>query len=346
MARQNSYQLTKLSCPRCSGGYLKKVSGRDTANSEMLCCQSCAAEYPVVDGIPQLLKDPSLFTHLEAIDYDDHHNIDDVRREKVARDWRQVFDQSKPVYGDVLEIGSGTGQLTWGLAHRFPFMSVSACDISTKFLQQAAGVVGESKVPVRYYACDANFLPFRDGSFDMVVGHSVLHHFIDYQKIIHHLGRLLRPGGQAIFYEPVLQGKMIIAFLADMMRRIERRTKWGVLTEKDDDRINHMTRHIMKAKWIGNDRARLEKIEDKYVFDINAMMRLAHEAGFSSLQHINQELPEKGFIHYVNQHLLMEGIAAKKIQQFEFVTNSYMATMGEMLPDSMATPMGYFVFKK
>jgi ubiquinone/menaquinone biosynthesis C-methylase UbiE len=264
----------------------------------------------------------------------------------VARDWKQVFDQTKPVYGDVLEIGSGTGQLTWGLAHRFPFMSVSACDISTKFLQKAAGVVGESKVPVRYHACDANFLPFRDGSFDLVVGHSVLHHFIDYKKIIHRLSKLLRPGGQAIFYEPVLQGKMIIACLADMMRRIERRTKWGVLTEQDDERINHMTRHIMKAKWIGDNRERLEKMEDKYVFDIEEMRSLAHEAGFSSLQHINQELPEKGFIHYVNQHLLMEGIAPKKIQQFEFVTNSYMSTMGEMFPNNIATPMGYFIFKK
>lgn len=346
MPAYKPYLLTILACPRCGDGCVKKAKAKKSNGTIKLYCVACSEEYPVVDGVPQLLKDPSLFTHLEAMDYDDHHNIDDVRREKVARDWKQVFDQSKPVFGDVLEIGSGTGQLTWGLAHRFPFMSVSACDISTKFLQKAAGVVGEGGAPVRYYACDANFLPFRNSSFDLVVGHSVLHHFIDYQKIIHHLAKLLRPGGQAIFYEPVLQGKMIIAAVADMMRRIERRTKWGVLTEEDDERINHMTRHIMKAKWIGHDRERLEKIEDKYIFDINDMRLLAQEAGFSSLQHVNQEMPEKGFRHYVNQHLLMEGIAPKKIQQFEFVTNSYMSTMGEMFPGSVATPMGYFIFKK
>jgi hypothetical protein len=39
----------------------------------------------------------------------------------------------------------------------------------------------------------------------------------------------------------------------------------------DDERINHMTRHIMKAKWIGDNRERLEKMEDKYVFDIDEM---------------------------------------------------------------------------
>ncbi len=334
------YLLTVLACPRCGDGCIKSVT------NEELQCQSCNEKYTVVDGIPQLLKDPSAFTFLEAIDYDDHHNIDDVRREKVARDWRQVFDQTKPVYGDVLEIGSGTGQLTWGLAHRFSFMSVSACDISTGFLQKAAGVVGESKVPVRYHACDANFLPFRDGSFDLVVGHSVLHHFIDYKKIIHRLSKLLRPGGQAIFYEPVLQGKKIIAFVGDLMRRIERRTEWGVLSEADDKRINHMTRHIMKAKWIGGDRERLEKIEDKYIFDIHEMRELAKEAGFSGMEHRNVEMTEKGYRHYVNQHLLMEGLAPETIQQFAFIANSYMSTIGEMTPKDMITPMGYFIFKK
>ncbi|MFO1347849.1 MAG: methyltransferase domain-containing protein [Pseudomonadales bacterium] len=346
MAIRKSYQLTVLVCPRCEGGCLKAVGNESHDVDEVLCCQTCRETYSVVDGIPQLLKDPSLFTHLEAIDYDDHHNIDDVRREKVARDWKQVFDQSKPVYGDVLEIGSGTGQLTWGLAHRFPFMSVSACDISTKFLQKAANVVGEGGAPVRYYACDANFLPFRDGSFDMVVGHSVLHHFIDYQKIIHRLSTLLRPGGQAIFYEPVLQGKMIIAFIGDLMRRIERRTEWGVLSEADDKRINHMTRHIMKAKWIGTNRERLEKIEDKYIFDIHDMRQLAKDAGFSAMEYCNVEMTEKGYRHYVNQHLLMEGLAPDTIQQFAFIANAYMSTIGEMTPRDIVTPMGYFIFRK
>ncbi|MEZ5539207.1 MAG: hypothetical protein R3E63_04465 [Pseudomonadales bacterium] len=56
-----------------------------------------------------------------------------------------------------------------------------------------------------------------------------------------------------------MQGKIIIAFVGDLMRRIERRTEWGVLSEKDDQRINRMTRHIMKGKWIGDNRERLEK---------------------------------------------------------------------------------------
>lgn len=328
-----------LRCPRCDGQKIDRLA-------DALVCSQCKAQYPVKDGIPQLLKDPSLFTHLESIDYDDHHNIDDVRREKVARDWKKVFDHHQPVFGDVLEIGSGTGQLTWGLSNRFPFRSVHACDISTTFLKKAAGVVGHAGAPVSYYACDANFLPFRHNSFDLVVGHSVLHHFIDYQKIIHHLEKLLRPGGMAIFYEPVLQGKILIAFMADLMRRVEKNVKWGVLDEKDDARINHMTRHIMKGKWIGNDRARLEKIEDKYVFDINQMRQLARDAGFKGMDHSNLDMPEQGYRWYVNQHLLMEGLSPAKIQKFAFVANSFMDTVGAMIPGDIVTPMGYFAFRK
>lgn len=342
--QQEQYDLKILLCPRCDAAALKKGAGKQKGKS--LVCSGCKAKYPIVDGIPQLLKDPSLFTQLEAIDYDDHHNIDDERREKVARDWKKVFDRHNSVYGDVLEIGSGTGQLTWGLANRFPFRSVHACDISTTFLKQAAGVVGTDGAPVSYYACDANFLPFKGNSFDLVVGHSVLHHFIDYKKIIHHLAKLLRPGGQAIFYEPVLQGKMLIAFFGDLARRVERRTEWGVLDQNDDARINHMTRHIMKAKWIGDDRERLEKIEDKYIFDINQMRVLAHEAGFGAMEHSNLDKPEKGYRHYFNQHLLMEGIAPDKVQQFAFIANAFEATIGEMIPADVATPMGYFVFRK
>jgi ubiquinone/menaquinone biosynthesis C-methylase UbiE len=223
---------------------------------------------------------------------------------------------------------------------------VHACDISTQFLLKASGVVGAAGAPVSYYACDANFLPFKENSFDLVVGHSVLHHFIDYKKIIHHLSKLLRPGGQAIFYEPVLQGKMLIAFFGDLVRRIERRTEWGVLSEKDDARINHMTRHIMKGKWIGHDRERLEKIEDKYIFDINEMRKLAGEAGFAAMDHSNLDMPEKGYRHYFNQHLLMEGLKPDTIQQFAFIANAFESTIGEMIPADVATPMGYFVFRK
>src|SRR5690606_16979006 len=189
----------------------------------------------------------------------------------VANDWQKIFGEQDVTYGNVLEIGSGTGQLTWGLARKMSFKSVSACDISCKFLDGIRSNLlnqpGDSHV--NYYACDANNLPFKPGTFDLVLGHSVLHHFIDYDRTIHQAFNLLKPGGKAIFFEPVLQGKAIIAFFSDLMLRIEKRVAKPILTPEDVSKIEQMNRHILKAKWIGNDRERLKQIEDKHVFDIS-----------------------------------------------------------------------------
>ena len=59
------------------------------------------------------------------------------------------------------------------------------------------------------HACDANFLPFRDGGFDVVVGRNY------YWVIIPALGG--RNGTNR-----VLPGKMIIAFIGDLIMAAEK----------------------------------------------------------------------------------------------------------------------------
>lgn len=338
---QARYNIRILQCPACHGGGLREQAGK-------LLCQACSFEYDVQEGIPVLLTDKTLATQLEKIDYDDHHNIDDVRREKVANDWKEIFDKYGVRYGDILEIGSGTGQLTWGLARKLPFQSVNACDISHKFLNGVRSHLlnqpGDQHV--NYYACDANNLPFKNESFDVILGHSVLHHFIDYDKTIGRTFELLKPGGKAMFYEPVLQGKAWIAFMADLMVRIENRTKFGVLDEQDIKKIEHMVRHILKAKWIGDKRERLMKVEDKHVFDINKMRTLSQQLGFSDFAYNNFHPADWGYKSPWAQHLLMAGITPKKIEQFIFISNAFGKVFSDMLPDDIATPMGYFIFTK
>lgn len=338
---QARYDIRILECPACHKSSLREQGSQ-------LLCQSCHFSYDVQNGIPVLLTDKSLATQLEKIDYDDHHNIDDERREKVANDWQKIFDEQGVTYGDVFEIGSGTGQFTWGLTRKMAFKSVNACDISYKFLDGIRSNLlnqpGDSHV--NYYACDANNLPFKSGSFDLILGHSVLHHFIDYDKTIARTYDLLRPGGKAMFYEPVLQGKAWIAFMADLMVRIERRTKWGVLDEKDIAKIEHMVRHILKAKWIGDDRERLMQVEDKHVFDIHKMRELSQQLGFSHFAHSNSGHVNWGFKSPWAQHLLMAGISGNKIERHIFLSNAFGHVFSDMLPNDIASPMGYFIFTK
>lgn len=331
-----------IECPACHA-----PEGLKPAPDARL-CPACGRQYEVREGIPMLLVDTSLSTQLEKMDYDDHHNIDDTRREKVANDWQLIFDQHGIKGGDLLEIGSGTGQLTWGLAKKMQFDSVNACDISHAFLQRIRQQVfaGEDPTHVGYYVSDANNLPFKSGSFDVVVGHSVLHHFLEYEKCLETVFRLLKPKGKAVFYEPVLQGKATVAFFAELMIKIEKRTNFGVLDDQDIAKIEHMIRHMLKAKWIGDKPERLKQIEDKHVFDIRAMESLAQRIGYAKFSYSNFYSANWGYKSHWAQHLLMAGIDAKKIEQFTFISNAFGKIYSDMLPNDVCTPMGYFVFTR
>ena len=65
---------------------------------------------------------------------------------------------------------------------------------------------------VETVACDAAELPFEDGSFDLVLGHAVLHHLPALDRAFAEFHRVLRPGGTLVFAgEPSRQGDKIAA---------------------------------------------------------------------------------------------------------------------------------------
>ena len=70
------YQLDALQCPVCQQGELAhQVKTGD------LECRQCRHVFNVNNGIPVLLKDAEAFTRLDTMAYDEHHNIDELRRE-------------------------------------------------------------------------------------------------------------------------------------------------------------------------------------------------------------------------------------------------------------------------
>src|SRR5438093_1019322 len=48
---------------------------------------------------------------------------------------------------------------------------------------------------------DASHLPLRDATFDLIIGHGVLHHVIKYPYIFDELHRVMAPGGRGYFLE-------------------------------------------------------------------------------------------------------------------------------------------------
>lgn len=333
------YDISKITCVSCGRAAFD-------VQSQQLSCRACGKTYAVVDGIPVLLQDDTVKTKLETIDYDAVHGVNENTIHIVTENWKNIFAEFHVPAGDIMELGAGTGALTHCLTHGLPCRSVHATDISAKLLAVAKQRVVDSTVSKNFYVCDANKLPFVESSFDVVVGHSVLHHFLDYGAILTRLHAVLRPGGAAIFFEPVLQGKAKIAMMLQLVTMIDTRADKPLLTEDEKNNIQTQRRHLVKSLEIKNDRAKLATMEDKYIFDIPAMKQLGLSAGYAAVHYRNWTNLDQGIQVGFEQHLLMSGIPKEKIRQFAFVARAWDENMVRLLPDEQYSPMGFFIFLK
>lgn len=100
--------------------------------------------------------------------------------------------------GVVLDYGCFTGDLYPQLAPHKP-ARVVGIDISQQGIEQARARFGGA---VEYRVMDAHHTGFPDGTFDLVVGRSILHH-LDWEPAIQEVCRILKRGGVAVFTEPL-----------------------------------------------------------------------------------------------------------------------------------------------
>lgn len=102
---------------------------------------------------------------------------------------------------DVLEIGCGDNAEAWELAERG--LSVTAIDISPVAVEAArARAESEGRSGLQFAEMNAEALTFPDDSFDAVIGSGILHH-LDLELGVPEAARVLRPGGVAVFLEPL-----------------------------------------------------------------------------------------------------------------------------------------------
>lgn len=93
----------------------------------------------------------------------------------------------------ILDVGCGTGSLTFALAESDAAKQITAIDFSPVFVQATASRNTDPRVSVlQADACD---LPFDDGSFDRALALLVLHFVPDAGKAIAEMRRVVRSGG-------------------------------------------------------------------------------------------------------------------------------------------------------
>jgi SAM-dependent methyltransferase len=101
---------------------------------------------------------------------------------------------------DVLEYGCGAGSKSFALAERGAH--VTGIDLSETAIEVARAEAARRDLPVTFVPMNAEHLEFDDHSFDLICGSAILHH-LDLDRAGDEIRRTLRPGGRAVFLEPL-----------------------------------------------------------------------------------------------------------------------------------------------
>ena len=121
-------------------------------------------------------------------------------RLRAARELRPILERAD---ARVLDLCCGTGDLAFSLAREGRARIVGA-DFSHTMLvrakQKAAAQVNGSAV-VPFFEADALYLPFADGSFDLVTTAFGYRNLANYEAGLREIARVLKPGGSAAILE-------------------------------------------------------------------------------------------------------------------------------------------------
>lgn len=216
-----SVRRLRFVCPLCRG--MLEVSESDYR------CPACSKTYDVHGGIPdfRVFPDPYLdfredrertelvLSGLEKYDLekllDYYWTFSDItpenlrskfvqsalRGEERAMSALEVLKRYQPDLSSnkrILEIGSGTGNFLAAVAGECD--SIVGTDIAMRWLHVSRRRFMDKGIePPPLVCCCAEYLPFADGSFDMLAATSTLEFVKDKEKVVSEAARVLRPEG-------------------------------------------------------------------------------------------------------------------------------------------------------
>lgn len=117
-----------------------------------------------------------------------------VRADQEA--YAQLLEWIRPAVRDrtVLELATGTGVIAHGIVHEAA--SIEATDASAGMIDVARSHSHSRKL--HFSVQDMRYLPYADGSFEVVIAANVLHLLPEPDKALDEAARVLAPGGLLI----------------------------------------------------------------------------------------------------------------------------------------------------
>jgi SAM-dependent methyltransferase len=202
-------------------------------------------------------------------------------------------------YDRSLEIGAGTGYFSLNLLQAGVVSEATCTDISPGMVATLASNAQRLGLTVKTARAEAESLPFANESFDLVLGHAVLHHLPNLRRAFAEFHRVLRPGGRIVFAgEPSQLGDRIASVpkrgagaLAPAWRHLLRarpaRGRTGIGSNGNgNDNGNGAG---------GRDDHDLERFVDIHAFEPGDLSRYARRAGFTDVKVRGEELTANWF---------------------------------------------------
>ena len=199
------------------------------------------------ENLDPVLRDEARFADTQYGEYAEELQINPVMFGKYASpkdrwDWRQLAAMLMGSIGDksLLDFGCGMGEEAIYFARLGA--RVTAIDISEvgiEITRQRAKHNGVTdRVDARVMRADPTTLP--SGSFDLVHGLGILHHLPDLGQSLREVKRLLKPGGKAVFLEPLGSSPVIESIKEWLLERLDQ----GATTDHEENlRLEDLRRH-------------------------------------------------------------------------------------------------------
>ena len=226
-----------------------------------------------------------LYHDWEAETYDEKWSISfDERCIDYARGRFDAVaaDESLP-YERAMELGCGTGFFLLNLLQSGVAKKGSVTDLSPGMVKVALRNAENLGLDVDGRVADAERIPYDDNTFDLVVGHAVLHHIPDVEQALSEVLRVLKPGGRFVFAgEP--------STIGDFYARWMSRATWWATTHVTNFGPLKAWRRPQEELDESSRAAALEAVVDIHTFDPDELADIARSAGAARVETATEEL--------------------------------------------------------
>jgi ubiquinone/menaquinone biosynthesis C-methylase UbiE len=226
-----------------------------------------------------------LYHDWEAGTYDEKWSISfDQRCIDYARDrFVHVAGNGGWPYAKSLELGCGTGFFTLNLKLAGVIDEGHVTDLSPGMVEVAQRNARGLGFEVEGRVADAERLPYDDDTFDIVIGHAVLHHIPDLDLAFAEILRVLKTGGRFVFAgEPTQHGDYVA-------RRLSRFTWWAATRATRLPQLTGWRRPQAELDELSR-AAALEAVVDIHTFGPDALEATARRAGAVEIRVATSEL--------------------------------------------------------